>query len=186
MSLELIIGSMFSGKSTELVRRVRRLTSINYSVIVVNSALDNRYNASETCTTHSGVQCNAVKLTSLRNLTSRLVTIGAEGEPLPDVVAVDEGQFFDDLYESVLLMVETLHLRVIVAGLVGDYKRNHFGDIHKLLPYADEVQMCRAYCAMCSDGTKASFTKRLQGGDAQVEVGTGDKYAAVCRRCYIK
>lgn len=186
MSLELIVGGMFSGKSTELIRRVRCLTAIGRHIIVVNSVLDDRYNDMNVCTTHGGDKTHAIKLSKLTNLTSRMVTNGANGVALPDVVAVDEAQFFPDLFEAVCTMVDSLHVSVIVAGLVGDFQRHHFGEIHRLLPFADDVQMCRAYCHECSNGTKASFTKRLYGGDSQIEVGSSSKYIAVCRECYLK
>lgn len=186
MSLELIIGGMYSGKSTELIRRVRCLSAIGKHVLVVNSVLDDRYNDMDVCTTHYGDKTQAIKLRKLTNLTSRMLIKGADGVTLPDVVAVDEAQFFPDLFEAVCTMVDSLQVSVMVAGLVGDFKRNHFGEIHRLLPLADDVHMCRAYCHGCCDGTKASFTKRLYGGDGQVEVGSTNKYIAVCRKCYLK
>lgn len=186
MSLDLVIGSMYSGKSTELFRRVRTMSSIGMHVIVINSAIDNRYDDANVCATHYGDKIHAVKISKLLNLTSRFIVNAANGNPLPDVVAIDEAQFFDDLYDAVKILVDQLHLSVIVGGLVGDYNRNHFGEIHRLLPLADDVKMCRAYCYLCRDQTRASFTKRIRGGQKQIEVGSCDQYIAVCRRCYLK
>ena len=99
------------------------------------------------------------------------------------MVAIDEGQFFMDLVESVLKMVNKYTLHVIVAGLNGDYQQHPFGRVHELLPHVDDLQFCRAYCSVCQNGTLASFTQRVSGGDAQVEVGSS--YQSVCRACLL-
>ena len=172
MSLELILGSMYSGKTTELLRRVRRFQSIGKRVLVLNHALDKRYG--DGVHTHYGDGTVAVQLESLQSFETCF-------DASIDVVAVDECQFFPDLVPAVLHMVKKHQLHVILAGLNGDYKQRQFGTVHELLPHADDLQFCRAYCSVCQDGTLASFTQRVNGGDAQVEVNC--KYRSVCRKC---
>jgi len=175
MALELIIGSMYSGKTTELLRRVRRFESIDKRVMVFNHTLDDRYG--EGVHTHYGDGTKAIKLHKLASFDKCFEHFTRK----IDVVAIDEGQFFPDLVESVLRMVNTHHIHVLVAGLNGDYRQQPFGDIAQLLPHADDIVFCKAYCNHCKNGTLASFTKRLSGGDEQVEVAS--TYAAVCRSC---
>lgn len=166
---------MYSGKTTELIRRVRRFESIGKRVLVFNHALDTRYG--EDVHTHYGDSTKAIKLHKLSSFDKCF----GRFERKVDVVAIDECQFFPDLVDSVLRMVHQHKLHVIVVGLNGDYRQRVFGDICQLLPHADDIQFCRAYCNECNNGTLASFTKRIQGGDEQVEVSS--QYIAVCRSC---
>jgi thymidine kinase len=177
MSLQLIMGCMYSGKSTELMRRVNRFTAIGKRVAVINHECDTRYTLNPVTQTHDGIQRAAYKVTSLDQLDLPWDNI--------DVVAIDEGQFYKDLVENVLIFVETYHLHVIVAGLSGDYQRHKFGYMLDLVPYADNLWLSTAYCNICKNGTKASFTKRITSSSTQVDVGSTDKYIAVCRKCYI-
>lgn len=179
MSLQVIIGCMFSGKSTELIRRIRRFQSIGKRVRVINHHIDDRYGDSG-IETHYGDNIKAVKLSKLKNFIERYKSM----EYSVDVVCIDEAQFFTDLFECVLILVEEYNLQVVIAGLSGDFKRETFGDIYRLIPIADDIQLCKAYCKECSDGTLAVFTKRISGDGDQVDIGAADKYKAVCRKCY--
>jgi thymidine kinase len=168
MSLELIIGSMYSGKSTELMRRVNRLTSIGMKCLVVNHVNDKRTGMQ----THDGHRLHAVKTNEIL----------LENTGQYDVIAIDEGQFFSNLRVAVTLMVER-GKHVIVAGLNGDYQRQPFGEILDLIPYADDVTFKRALCALCKHPCrKASFTKRLDSNTEVVAVDS--KHIAACRQCY--
>jgi thymidine kinase len=168
MSLELIIGSMYSGKSSELMRRVNRLTSIGMKCLVINHTNDKRTGVQ----THDGHQLEAVK-------TNELLLANTSQY---DVVAIDEGQFFNNLRVAVTLAVEH-GKHVIIAGLNGDYKRQKFGEILDLIPYADDVTFKRALCSMCKHPSRrASFTKRLDSNTEVVSVDS--KHIAVCRQCY--
>jgi thymidine kinase len=178
MSLELIIGCMFSGKSTELIRRIRRYQSIGKKVCVINHNADTR--TDNKVQTHYGDNIDSLKYAHLMNF------VNVEQSKHFDVVCIDEAQFFHDLYASIIVMVEEYNIKVIVAGLSGDYNLDNFGAIHKLIPYADDIHLCKAYCGNCKDGTVATFTKRLSDGKKQVEIGADDKYMAVCRKCYLK
>ena len=167
---------MFSGKSTELIRLVNRYHSIGKKVLVVNHCIDDRYSDKAYIVSHSGQQIPGIKVQKLKDLSV---------SPQPEVIAIDEAQFFPDLLEQVLYFVEELEITVIVAGLSGDYQRNAFGNILELVPKCDKLWMANAYCSQCKDGTKASFTKRLGQEKGQTLVGGDTKYAAVCRKCYI-
>lgn len=174
MSLHVIIGSMYSGKSTELVRRVQRLRSIGVNCLVVNHTKDTRVNGGFV-QSHSGEQISATKIDELLMIDVRPY----------DAIAIDEGQFFTNLKTAVMLMVEKHNKHVIVAGLSGDYARNPFGDMLELIPLADDVQFKRALCARCRHPERAaSFTTRLSDETSTISVNS--EYIAVCRSCYME
>lgn len=169
--LELIIGNMFSGKSTELIRRINKEKSINKSILVINYIDDNRY-SNNSISTHDSLQ---VKCKKVKNL-SEIVNLDY------DSFFIDEGQFFTDLYEFVYNLVESLGKHVVVSGLDGDSNRNLFGDIIKLIPICDRVNKLTAYCNKCNDGTIGPFTKKINGGSVILDIGGSDKYIPVCRK----
>ena len=136
MSLTLIFGSMFSGKTEELIRRVRRYEAIGWTACVVNSSSDTRVAGRNVVRTHTGATHSAV-------VTSDLSEIG----PDPKVVAVDEAQFFEDLEAHVCRWVEDEKRHVILSGLSGDFRRRSIGSMQDLIPFADEVVWKRALCA---------------------------------------
>jgi thymidine kinase len=103
-----------------------------------------------------------------------------------DTIFIEEGQFFTDLYEFVKEAVETFHKEVIVIGLDGDSERNNFGEIYRLYPFADDITKLKALCVSCNDGTAGIFSKKVVDSGGQVDIGSSDKYIAVCRNCYLK
>jgi len=174
MSLELIIGSMYSGKSTELMRRVNRVQSIGMQCLVINHSNDTRVEG-DFVQSHKGARHEAVKTTNLLLVNTKPY----------DTIAIDEAQFFTNLQTTVMLMVETHKKHVIVAGLSGDYLRQPFGEILKLIPLADDVEYKRALCKRCAHpGRPASFTKRITNETETVSVAS--TYMAVCRLCYLE
>jgi len=174
MSLELIIGSMYSGKSTELMRRVNRVNSIGMRCLVINHSDDTRVDGNFV-QTHDGSTLAAVK-------TNDLLLVNMKPY---DTIAIDEAQFFQNLRVAVMLMVETHKKHVIVAGLSGDYLRQPFGEILELVPLADDVEYKRALCKRCAHpGRPASFTKRVSEETETVSVAS--TYMAVCRICYLE
>lgn len=178
MSLEVILGCMYSGKSTELIRRIRKHQAIKTKVLVVNHLNDNRYSTCNTTDTHSGDSVKAIKLTNIEDVSKYLDDCS--------VIAIDEAQFFKGLYDMVVHLVEELGKHVIVAGLSGDYKRKLFGEVYLLIPMADKLMLSVAYCSICKDGTSATFTRKIKGGTGQdvIDVGSTDKYITVCRQHY--
>jgi len=183
MSLELIIGCMYSGKSSELIRRVKRLQTIQQSYIIYNSHFDQRY-GSNGIYTHDKIHIQCQVSDNL------LPQISTEEFKLAHTIFIEEAQFFTDLYEFVKIAVEEHGKHVIVIGLDGDSNRENFGQIHKLLPFADDIMKLKALCSICKDGTPGIFSKKLvqysESTNKQVDVGSIDKYIAICRRCYMK
>jgi thymidine kinase len=102
------------------------------------------------------------------------------------VVAIDEGQFFPDLFDHVTRWVDEMDIHVVVVGLDGTFDRTPFGDMLRLLPHAEEVERLTAYCAVCRDGTPAIFSKRTQAGNTTVmAIGGAAMYQPVCRRHFV-
>ena len=98
------------------------------------------------------------------------------------MICIEELQFFEDALQTVLLLVNTMHKKVIGAGLIADYECAPFGDVVKLIPHADDIQHVKALCAVCNDGTTGLFTQRVSAHTDQVAVGAKDMYRAVCRK----
>lgn len=169
MSLHLIIGCMYSGKTTELVRIMGRHESIGRNTMLVNSAMDTR--CEEEVKTHANVRTKAIKSKKISQLS---VPSNVQ------VVGIDEGQFFEDLIPGVRALVHR-NKHVVVAGLVGDYKQEAFQNVVGLIPIADNVTYTRALCSVCRDGTPASFSKRLRKSQDRLEAGAAEMYSAVCR-----
>lgn len=172
-SVEVITGPMFAGKTKQLLSRVRELEKRGDRVLLVKSGVDDRYSATEVVS-HDGERRACVAVPDLRNLLGRPELAAAQ------VVAVDEAQFFHDLAPFCNFVADSLGKRVIVAGLLGNYRREPFGHMAEVLPLADAITTLYARCAFC-EGV-AHFTVRLRGGDAETEVGGADKYQPVCRR----
>ena len=175
--LELIIGNMFSGKSTELIRRINREKSINKKIIVINFADDNRY-ATNSVATHDQTKINCLKLSKLSDINKELLK-------QYESFFIDEGQFFPDLYSFVSDLVDNYRKHVIVSGLDGDSNRNTFGELIKLIPICDTVDKLHAYCNKCNNGRIAPFTKKIKEDTVLIDIGGINKYIPVCRYHYL-
>ena len=173
MSLTLIIGCMFSGKTTELVHVVERYLAIDRKVLVINHSFDKSRSGDGVLQTHSGKHLGCVYSDSLH---FGLV----EGY---DVVAVNEAQFFDNLEDSVNAMLDA-GKELIVCGLDSDFKREPFQNILSLVPHATRLIKTTAFCKLCANGTPALFSKRTAQSDERVLIGNEDSYVPVCRKCY--
>ena len=173
-SLELIIGPMFSGKTTELIRRIKRHSAIGKCALIINSTKDSR--CGEEIKTHDDQRVCALKAENLgssaiKNMIERV-----------DVVALDEAQFFTDLTPFVKWCIHSLKKHVIVAGLDADFRQEKFGEILDLIPDAEQIDKLNSLCIRCGDGTPAHFSIRTSGGNKQTEVGDKDSYESVCRK----
>lgn len=183
-SLDIIIGCMFSGKSTELVRKAERFKHIHYRVCYVNSMKDTR---SEQAYGHyKGVRLG--KITNHNKQSIDCFMCQDLGELLIliddfDVFAIDECQFFDDL-NMIIKLVNEHKKKVIVSGLDGDSNRNEFGNILKLVPQCDTITKLHALCFLCKDDTPGIFSKRIVQSSEQEYVGGNEAYVAVCRQCF--
>src|SRR3712207_1423859 len=179
-SLTVITGSMFSGKTEELIRRVRRALYARRSVQVFKHALETRSDLTQ-IRTHNGVLHEAVPVSSSTELLERV-------EETADVVAVEEAQFFDEGIVEVCRRLADGGRDVIVAGLDMNFRGLPFGPMPALLAEADEVVKLRAICARC--GRDASRSQRLIAGEPApasapiILVGAQESYEARCRHCH--
>lgn len=181
MSLELIIGPMFSGKSTTILRRVKRAEVIGVKSLIVTSIIDTRYNTSTNhVKTHDKQMADAIGLEDLKEITLFAAFQNAK------LIIIEEAQFFTGLYEMVAKLVEVYKRDVIVVGLDGDSERRPFGEILQLIPLADTITKLTALCKRCCDGTAALFTYCKSSKTTQVCVGGDDTYEALCRRHYLE
>ncbi|XP_054712789.1 thymidine kinase, cytosolic-like [Uloborus diversus] len=170
--IQVIFGPMFSGKTTELIRRLRRYQIAKHECLVIKYANDMRYDSINVAT-HDRQMIPAVAATTLTDLKN-------EAEAY-SVIGVDEGQFFPDTVSFAEEMANKGKI-VIVAALDATFQRKSFGDILQLVPLAENVIKLTAVCKLCFE--EASFTKRI-GCETKIEVIGGiDKYMAVCRKCY--
>lgn len=170
MPLVLILGCMFSGKTTELLRRVDKLVAIKKKVMIIRHPIDTRVKNGYV-KTHSGKVKIAVEFNCLKEVPYKDY----------DAIAIDEGQFFDDILDIIPHLDKTL---VLIAGLNGSFNRKNIGLLHKLIPHADDIIFKKAYCASCKDITPAVFSKRLSDSTKEIDIGAADKYMAVCRKCF--
>lgn len=182
--LEVIFGPMYCGKTTTLIRRLNIFGEMDLNILYVNHSLDDR--SEDEFSTHNKSITKLGKID--RSVKSPNLTALLEQAKEYDVIGIDEAQFFPDLKECVLHMVETMGKKVIVAGLNGDYRRHPFGQIIDLIPYVDELTKLKPFCSQCAKKRKvcrdALFTKRIVGGDEQILIGGHDQYVPVCRECY--
>lgn len=175
--LSLLIGCMFAQKTTELLRRIRRYQSIGYSVLIVNYIGDTRYGSS-CIITHDKDSENAVCVDKLQEIDTLVRSHKYS------VVAIDEGQFFTDLFEYVTSWVDNYNIHVVVAGLDGTSDRKPFGML-QLIPHAEEVERLHAFCAICRDGTFATFSKCVSSKNTDILIGGSESYYPVCRKHYL-
>ena len=179
-SISLIIGGMFSGKSTELIRIVKRWKVLNKKIMVVNHSLDDRYSNTNKIATHDQQFTDCICVSSLMPLMNHPDYNDV------DIIVIEEGQFFKDLFEFSTTSVDKYNKTLVIAGLDGDSNRDPFGDILRLIPHSESVIKLSAICLMCNDGTTAHFSKRLnKSTESQVLVGTNDDYVAVCRKHFL-
>jgi thymidine kinase len=176
--IEIILGPMFSGKSTELIRRCSRLSAIGKNVLYINHSFDSR--TDDFIQTHSLHKQSALKISSFTQ-------IPLEEYDRAEVIGIDEAQFFPDLYEFVL-KCESDGKTVIMSGLDGDSNRRPFGQILECIPLCDSVVKLTSMDMISRDGTDAIFSMRMkqETTSGQVCIGAEDKYVAVSRQNYLK
>lgn len=172
--IEAISGGMFSGKSEELVRRLRRAAIARQVVQVFKPSADTRHDP-QRLITRDKRELEAVSVACSCELRQKL---------LPDVqvVGIDEAQFFDDGLIELASELADSGVRVIIAGLDLDYLRRPFGPMPRILAIAEYVDKVHAVCMIC--GAPAHYSQRISGGAEQLEVGDASSYEARCRRCY--
>lgn len=178
--LEMICGPMFSGKSEELIRRLKRTILAGMPTIIFTPKIDNRYLENHICS-HDGKQLEAVPISHIEEVLEHVTDE-------TKVIGIDEVQFLDGEIVSVIMKLVNEGKRVICAGLDKDFKAESFGQMPELLALADDVIKLTAICMKC--GRPANFTQRLIGGqpasynDPLILIGASESYEARCRLCY--
>ena len=195
--LELFIGPMFSGKTSKLVEIYKQCLFCNISVAVINHSIDIRYDDT-LLSTHDKIMIPCIQTNKLidiwyykvdkslnenenddiilRRFDDSIKLINA------DVILINEGQFFEDLYPAVDHMLKH-NKKIYICGLDGDFERKKFGQILDLIPLCDKITKMTSLCSLCKNGTAGIFSKRISSEKEQTVVGS-DNYIPVCRNCY--
>ena len=172
--IEVVVGPMFSGKSEELIRRLRRAEFARQRVQIFKPAIDERYAANEIIS-HSGLGIPSDSVTKASEIMERV-------QPRTEVVGIDEAQFLGDDVVDVCTKLANLGKRVIVTGLDTDFRGRPFEPMPRLLAVAEEITKLLAICVRC--GNPAVHTQRLVESEELVVVGASGMYEARCRRCF--
>jgi Thymidine kinase len=172
-SIEVITGSMFSGKTEELIRRLRRAQFAGLKVEIFKPSLDNRYSETRVVSHDE----KSIVSTPVDNATSILLLAGDV-----NVIGIDEAQFFDNSIVDVCNKLADLGIRIIVTGLDMDFMGNPFGPMPALLSIAEYITKVHAICMRC--GNLAQYSFRKSDEDQVVVLGEKDKYEPLCRSCY--
>lgn len=175
--LTVIIGPMFSGKTTTLMRYHNDYSFTKLKPICINYIKDDRYGeiSENNMYNHNLSSVKCIYAEKLENISDMILGY--------DVILINEGQFFSDLVKYCRCWMEEHGKIIVVAGLDGDYKREMFGEILKLIPYAQKVEKLSAMCSICSDGTEAHYTFRKSDEINQIVIGSSN-YMALCADCY--
>eukprot|EP00250_Pteridium_aquilinum_P000445 c10488_g1_i1 orf=550-1284(-) len=177
-SIHLILGPMFAGKTTALLKRVQAEARTGRSVAMVKSDKDTRYGLAAVVS-HDGMQMPCWAVPSLASFRDQ---IGEEAYAKLDIIGIDEAQFLRDLYSFCQVAADHEGKTLIVAGLDGDFLRNRFGSILELVPLADSVVKLSSHCELC--GKPACFTFRKSEESKKEVISGTDVYMPVCRQHY--
>ncbi|VFQ90875.1 unnamed protein product [Cuscuta campestris] len=177
--IHVIIGPMFAGKTTALLRRIKSDSNSGRSVVMIKSSKDTRYAVDEVVT-HDGTKFPCWALPDLSSFKDRF---GSEAYEKVDVIGIDEAQFFDDLYDFCCEAADLDGKTLIIAGLDGDYLRRRFGSVLDIIPLANTVQKLTARCEIC--GKRAFFTYRKIDETRTELIGGCDMYMPLCRQHYV-
>jgi thymidine kinase len=183
---------MFSGKTTRLIEVYKQCKFCNISVAVINHAIDNRYD-DNLLSSHDKIKIPCIKTDKLMDLWTDNINLEKSIHNIPriddklkivtsNVILINEGQFFPDLYEFVVELLK-YDKQVYICGLDGDFERKKFGTILDLIPLCDKVTKLTSLCSICKNGTPGIFSMRLTNEKEQTIVGS-ENYIPVCRNCY--
>lgn len=179
--IEVITGVMFSGKSEELLRRIRRAQIARKNVQIFTSNLDTRYEGTGRLISHDGTEMEAIPIRSARHIRELI-------DPATEVVGIDEVQFLDHEIIQIVQWLASRRMRVMVAGTDSDFRGRPFGPMGDLMAIAEEVLKLQAICMKCGD--LATRNQRLVDGKPApaespiIQVGGSEQYEARCRRCH--
>jgi thymidine kinase len=177
--LELIIGPMFSGKTSELIEIYKKCTFCNIPVTIINHTIDKRYHETMV-SNHDKIMAPCLQASELSDIWFNQKE--TNGLLVSDVILINEGQFFSDLYDVVVDMLR-YNKKIYICGLDGDFERKKFGAVLDLIPLCDNVKKLKSLCSICRNGTPGIFSMRLSKEKEQTIVGS-DNYIPVCRNCY--
>lgn len=190
--LELIIGPMFSGKTSKVLEVYKQCTFCNIPVAIINHVIDQRYHDTM-ISTHDKVMAPCLQANQLNDIWTQagFIESGNQSDNYAhkllrsaEVILINEGQFFTDLYTVVIDMLKH-NKKIYICGLDGDFERKKFGQILDLIPLCDKITKLTSLCSQCKDGTPGIFSMRLTCEKEQTVVGS-DNYIPVCRKCYDK
>lgn len=179
--LELILGPMFSGKTSYLIDKYNTLKNKydkhNINILVINFELDKRY--SDSClVNHDNISIPCIFCKELKE-------IDKDRLEKADVILINEGQFFSDIYNEVKNWVDNYKKKIYIAALDGDFNREPFGNFLNLISISDEIKKLRANCQNCNLNN-ASFSHRTSSEKDKIVIGGSNKYIPLCRNCYLK
>ena len=173
--LELIIGPMFSGKTSKLLDIYKQCNFCSIPVVIINHCSDTRYHDTM-LSSHDKVLAPCIMLSKLEDCLAIKEVKDA------DVILINEGQFYPDLHDSVVTLLNH-DKKVYICGLDGDFERKKFGQILDLIPMSDKVSKISSLCSLCKNGTPGIFSMRLTDEKDQTVVGVSN-YIPTCRKCY--
>ena len=174
MSLEIIMGPMFSGKTTHAISFIRRQKFIGSNVIAIKPQIDMRYSTSSVIISHDKDHVPCIVWDSLNPL-----EYSAVFEQV-DCIVIEEAQFFKGLFSFVKELLLKHNKKILLVGLDGDAQQQRFGEVLDCIPYATHVQKLNALCLACKGTSLAPYTKKLTKQEEQIDVGSSDKYVSVC------
>lgn len=180
MSLDIILGPMFAGKSSRILSIESRYAAVGMRVLILKHASDNRYGEYDNIITHDQRHVPCRRLLNLNQLEDETIVRF-------DVIIVDEAHFFPGLVDFVRRVVEWHRKSLFLVGLDGDSHRRRFGELLDCIPLADRVERITGFCHRCANGTPGLFSYRRQGPhDQQVIVGGPERYETLCRTCFLR
>ena len=175
--LELFLGPMFSGKTTQLIQIYNTYTYIGKKVFTINFIADVRYH-DQLLSSHDKIMIPCIQTSNLKTILNNQEVQSSQ------VILINEGQFFNDLFDSIEKWLKE-NKKIYVCGLDGDFERKKFGQILDLIPLCDKITKMTSLCSQCKNGTPGIFSMRLTKEKEQTIVGS-DNYIPVCRSCYEK
>jgi thymidine kinase len=179
--LEMFVGPMWSGKTSELLKIHKRYTFCEATIVSINYISDTRY-GENIISSHDNI---AIPCKSVKRLSEFSdIEYGSSSLEFTEasIILINEAQFFDDIVGWVKCAVERYHKKIYLCGLDGDYKREQFGELLDLIPFCDKITKLQSICGVCKN-KDAIFTKRISHADEQELIGT-EEYIPVCRKCY--
>jgi thymidine kinase len=172
---------MFSSKTSTLLEIYKKYKFCNISVIIINHTIDNRYH-NTMVSTHDKVMAPCLQTNKIGDIWNSDKSDSYSLLREAEVILINEGQFFEDLYDIVLDMLNK-NKKIYICGLDGDFERKKFGTILDLIPHCDKVTKLTSLCSLCKNGTPGIFSMRLTNETEQTIVGS-ENYIPVCRKCY--